>query len=1241
MKRILSLVLALISVFSLVAAAAEETEMSIGYILNIDFDEMFAGESPGGIKVGDNLKKYLKVADVPTKDNKSFEIDAKEALSFDMGLEKLNEDLVFEFDIMFKNNASCSVVNAIKTNAGKEFNFFTFDSQHNLTLPSGEKVFQMANDKFYNVSLCFSTVTGLCDIYVNHKKVANKILCGGGVDLENLAIWRIYCRGVGGDIKPLFYMDNFKIYKSLLPVFKYEEMGISVSTGTDTSADYVAVDEAVYEYMGDAVALYVNQNKMFSHSEVTAVDLQNPDAAPYIKNGRTLVPIRAIADGFDAYTAWDAQSRKVLINYEDTDIEMTVGECEYKVNDEVKTLDCAPEISGDRVYVPIRAAVEAFGKKVTYDKSGLIVIADRENFWNYRDDLPVFRALAGKIVFSPPKGEEMVAMIEEKYPDNLHPRVMVTPEDKVRLREEVKTNEVKAKWYKDVINGGNALVRADIIEYVLTPSQGVYAIPSDEVANALYGLASAYLYSGDEIYAEKCLEQMLATCDWPDWNHRYTFLATATIMGAMATAYDWLYDYIPEEDRDIIREAIVEKGLNQIMEDYQNKPRQRTYSWAQSPVPDNWNIVCNSGALTAAIALCDEESEICTQIFDYGMRHIQQAVLMYGPDGAWYEGPNYWGYTTRFYVNLMAALDTAFGDTFGYMEVPGVAQTGYFITAVTGPEGTFNFHDAEVSQSLFSELFFFADMLGDENLTSLQYDKKVKAGHTGSYRDILWCNLDHKGSIDAFQKDEYYRDTEVATMRSGYNDQSAIYTALHAGKIAVYHGQMDMGQFIIDGFGTRFASDLGLENYNTPGENVTKYRYREEGHNTIVINPSMDGGQHRKGAAIVERFESGESSAFAITDMTSGYKDQVKSIKRGLKLTNNRSAIIVQDEIKSDTENDVWWFMHSRQPIEVSEDGKSALLYGEHRNMRVTLLQDTPGTFSVMDASPMPTSPKNAAQNKNLLFQKLAFHAEGVKDITIPIMFTFELPIEGIDVNTYKPSVVALDNWELEENGVKEAPTLSTLTINGEEIKGFTKDTLSYTHRLTANEPMPKVSGEGNGEVSVKYTDGIPGYAVVTVSAKEDKNVKTHYVIKMMREVLTTLPGGAAQLSIASVSESVENPAEKYKAENTIDGDEATIWSTQGKAHFTYDLGSVKKVGYVGLLVYQEGKSRQQYFSILVSEDGENFKEVYKGESTGTTNEEEIFAITPTDARYVRVYCTGTSVGEYNSIIEGKVYGVE
>ena len=91
------------------------------------------------------------------------------------------------------------------------------------------------------------------------------------------------------------------------------------------------------------------------------------DAAPYVdSNWRTMVPIRALAEAFDAEVDYDNDARTVTINYDETEIVMNINEETYTINGEEQTMDTAPVIGdGDRTYVPIRFTAEAMGYTVT------------------------------------------------------------------------------------------------------------------------------------------------------------------------------------------------------------------------------------------------------------------------------------------------------------------------------------------------------------------------------------------------------------------------------------------------------------------------------------------------------------------------------------------------------------------------------------------------------------------------------------------------------------------------------------------------------------------------------------------------------------------------------------------------------------------------------------------------------------------------------------------------------------
>lgn len=109
-------------------------------------------------------------------------------------------------------------------------------------------------------------------------------------------------------------------------------------------------------------------------------------------------------------------------------------------------LDVSAYVFIDRMFVPLRAVSEAFGKKITYDKSGLIVISGKDNFFSFRDDLHIFRKLCGELCFSNPDGEEIVQSIT----DTSHPRLLTDENGINRIKERIRTDEDMSLWFSNV-----------------------------------------------------------------------------------------------------------------------------------------------------------------------------------------------------------------------------------------------------------------------------------------------------------------------------------------------------------------------------------------------------------------------------------------------------------------------------------------------------------------------------------------------------------------------------------------------------------------------------------------------------------------------------------------------------------------------------------------------------------------------------------------------------------------------
>ena len=96
------------------------------------------------------------------------------------------------------------------------------------------------------------------------------------------------------------------------------------------------------------------------------------DCAPLIKQSRTYVPFRALAEAFGAEVDYYNDSQTIITELDGTRVTMKIGSRNYTVNGKSYRMDVSPFITNSRTMVPIRFVAEAFGIEVTpvYNNDG-------------------------------------------------------------------------------------------------------------------------------------------------------------------------------------------------------------------------------------------------------------------------------------------------------------------------------------------------------------------------------------------------------------------------------------------------------------------------------------------------------------------------------------------------------------------------------------------------------------------------------------------------------------------------------------------------------------------------------------------------------------------------------------------------------------------------------------------------------------------------------------------------------
>jgi F5/8 type C domain/Bacterial TSP3 repeat len=111
-------------------------------------------------------------------------------------------------------------------------------------------------------------------------------------------------------------------------------------------------------------------------------------------------------------------------------------------------------------------------------------------------------------------------------------------------------------------------------------------------------------------------------------------------------------------------------------------------------------------------------------------------------------------------------------------------------------------------------------------------------------------------------------------------------------------------------------------------------------------------------------------------------------------------------------------------------------------------------------------------------------------------------------------------------------------------------------------------------------------------------------------------------------------------AANTLDMNLDTRWSAEGDGQWLqYDLGEANMTVHQVSIAWFKGNQRASAFTIEVSTNGQDWTEVYSGDSSGTTLELEPYAFADIAARYVRIVGFGNAANLWNSITEVEIVG--
>lgn len=532
-----------------------------------------------------------------------------------------------------------------------------------------------------------------------------------------------------------------------------------------------------------------------------------------------------------------------------------------------------------------------------------------------------------------------------------HPRILMFEGDELKVKKYISNDSILSNSQRLIIEESDRIIN-------LAPLQRIQIgrrllDKSREALRRLFFLSYSYRTTKDKKYFIRAEKELLTIAAFSDWNPSH-FLDVAEMTMAASIGFDWLYNELSVESKKIISEAILKKGLEPSMDTKYN-------NWLQ--VEHNWNQVCNAGMTYGAMAIYESQPTLAKVIINRAINSIAIPMKDYGPDGIYPEGYGYWGYGTSFNVMFLSAIEKLFGNDFGLNQSPGFLKTAGFLENMTGPTGMpFNYSDAGSNGGLNTAMFWLANKMKDPSLLWVEkkYLKNKIESSIAKERLfpslMIWAAGISMDDIKAPKQNMWlgHGKNPIALMRTSWTDPNALFIAAKGGSVSINHAHMDIGSFVMESDGVRWAMDFGMQDYESleskgvklwgktqDAERWNVFRLSNLVHNTLSFNSKH---QLVTGHAPIIASSDKPFKMFSVLNLSEIYKGQVASLKRGLGIF-NKEYVLIRDEIETlDTETIIRWTMLTPAEVKIVNDhqillkkeGKSLTLnFSEHPNLKI------------------------------------------------------------------------------------------------------------------------------------------------------------------------------------------------------------------------------------------------------------------------------------------------------------------
>jgi hypothetical protein len=443
-------------------------------------------------------------------------------------------------------------------------------------------------------------------------------------------------------------------------------------------------------------------------------------------------------------------------------------------------------------------------------------------------------------------------------------------------------------------------------------------------------LAFCYLLSGDKRYGEAARRWLLHFASWNpagttsmDVNDE----AGMPILYMTSRAYDWAYDALSEDDREIMQKMARFRGEEAFDWLHDQPYEQKAYN---SHGGRMWHFLGE-----AAIAYYDEAPEAAKWL-DYALSIFWGWYPSYGDeDGGWAQGYSYWSS----YVNRSTWWFDALRAGLGIdgTEKPFYRNVGLFPMYVAPPNGSLvgfgDFAEAEPNPRAAVTVSYFARMRGVPEWQWFAEAWGKGDGEGGPIGFIRSARPDPPKVTARPPTDwpqaKWFRGAGWVSLHSGMmNPAENVQVMMRAAPLGnISHSHADQNAIVLGAFGSPLLVNTGIRPwYGSPFSK--EWYWTTKAHNALEIDGQ---GQPKTADATgkIVAFQPGKEYDYVVGDATPGYGPNVEQYRRHLVFL-KPDVLVLVDEVAARKPVSLRFWLHGRAPFTIDPAGEAiALTFGK------------------------------------------------------------------------------------------------------------------------------------------------------------------------------------------------------------------------------------------------------------------------------------------------------------------------